>query len=240
MKKIIIIGASSGIGKSIAQLYAKTDAKIGLVGRREDKLKELYLSNPDKYHYQSCDISNLELSSVCLEELTNKLGGLDLIIISAGTGELNPSLDFNLEEPTILTNVLGWTHLVNWAFRYFQNQGNGHIVTISSIGGLRGNDIAPAYNASKAYQINYTEGIRQKAVRSQLPIFITDIRPGFVDTRMAKGDGLFWITSLEKASKQIFCAIQKKRKIVYVSKRWKLIAQILKIIPFSVYSKIGS
>ena len=106
------------------------------------------------------------------------------------------------------------------------------------MGGLRGNGISPAYNASKAYQINYLEGIRQKVTKLRLPIFVTDVRPGFVDTDMAKGDGLFWVAPVEKAGKQIFHAIQKKKRIVYVTKRWKLIAQILKIIPSSLYCKI--
>ena len=238
MKKIIIIGASSGIGRNLANLYAETDAKIGLIGRREEKLKELYRLNPDKYIYKICDVSNTELSATCLDELVNELGGLDVIILSAGTGELNNSLECNIEKPTLLTNVLGWTCLTNRAVRYFQKQGYGHLVSLSSVGGLRGNGISPAYNASKAYQINYLEGIRQKVTKLRLPIFVTDVRPGFVDTDMAKGDGLFWVAPVEKAGKQIFHAIQKKKRIVYVTKRWKLIAQILKIIPSSLYCKI--
>lgn len=238
MNKIIIVGASSGIGKELAHLYADTDAKIGLIGRREDKLKEQSLSNPKKYIYKTCDVSNTELSAVCMKELTDELGGLDLVIISAGTGELNNDLDYRLEESTLLTNVLGWTHIMDWAYLYFQNQRHGHLVNISSVGGIRGDGIAPAYNASKSYQINYTEGIRKKAAKLRLPLFITDVRPGFVDTSMAKGDGLFWVATVGKASKQIFRAIQQRRKIVYVTKRWRLIAGILKMIPTWLYCKI--
>lgn len=238
MNKIIIIGATSGIGRELATLYAETDARIGLIGRREEKLKEISLANPDKFIYRICDVANTELSAICMNELADELGGLDIVIISAGTGELNDVLDYSLEESTILTNVLGWTRIVDWTFLYFQNQGRGHLATISSVGGLRGDSIAPAYNASKSYQINYTEGIRKKAAKLRLPVSITDVRPGFVNTSMAKGDGLFWVASVEKASKQIFQAIQKKRGIVYVTKRWKLIAQVLKLMPTSLYCKI--
>lgn len=238
MNKIIIVGASSGIGKELARLYADTDARIGLIGRREEKLKELSRSNPGKYVYKTCDVSDTELAAVCMNELTVELGGLDLLVISAGTGELNDNLDFRLEESTILTNVLGWTHIMDWAYLFFQNQGHGHLVNISSVGGIRGDGVAPAYNASKSYQINYTEGIRKKVGKLRLPLFITDVRPGFVDTSMAKGDGLFWVATVEKASKQIFRAIQQKRKIVYVTKRWRLIAGVLKLIPSSIYCKI--
>lgn len=238
MNKIVIVGASSGIGKELARLYAETDAKIGLIGRREEKLKELSLSNPKKYVYKTCDVSDTELTALCMKELADELGGLDLVIISAGTGELNNDLDYRLEESTILTNVLGWTHIMDWTYLYFQKQGHGHLVNISSVGGIRGDGVAPAYNASKSYQINYTEGIRKKVGKLRFPLFITDVRPGFVDTSMAKGEGLFWVASVEKASKQIFRAIQQKRKIVYVTKRWRLIAGVLKLIPTSIYCKI--
>ena len=71
------------------------------------------------------------------------------------------------------------------------DHGGGHLVVITSVGGLRGGGAAPAYNASKAYQINYAEGLRQRVAKSGLPVTITDIRPGLVDTAMAKGEGLF-------------------------------------------------
>ena len=87
---------------------------------------------------------------------------------------------------------------MDWAFHFFQKQEWGHLIVISSVGGMRGEGIAPAYNASKAYQINYTEGLRKKTAKLPYPIYITDVRPGFVDTAMAKGEGLFWITPLDK------------------------------------------
>ena len=94
----------------------------------------------------------------------------------------------------------------------FERQDMGHFVAISSIAGIRGSKIAPAYNASKAYQINYLEGLRQKAKRINKPVFVTDIRPGFVDTNMAKGEGLFWVASKERAAKQIFEIIKKRKE----------------------------
>lgn len=80
--------------------------------------------------------------------------------------------------------------------------------------------------------------MRQKTNKVNKKIFVTDIRPGFVDTAMAKGNGLFWVAPVEKASKQIYTAIQKKKKIAYITKRWKFIAQILKLMPSSLYCKI--
>lgn len=238
MRKIVIIGATSGIGKKLAELYMNNDVKVVIIGRREDKLKEIAAIDSGKYIYKVCDISNTDVLTNQLYDIVNQLGCIDLMIITAGTGELNPELSYQLEEIALKTNVLGWTCVVDWTIKQFEKQGFGHLVSISSVGGLRGSGIAPAYNATKAFQINYMEGIRQKTNKVNNKIFITDIRPGLVDTAMAKGNGLFWVASVEKASKQIYAAIQKKRKIAYVTKRWILVALILKLMPSSLYCKI--
>jgi short-subunit dehydrogenase len=98
--------------------------------------------------------------------------------------------------------------------------------------------MAPAYNASKAYQINYLEGLRQKATKTKKPIYVTDIRPGFVDTDMAKGEGQFWVTTKEKAARQIFGIIKRKKGIGYVTKRWWIIAKLLRLIPNEIYKRM--
>ena len=147
-------------------------------------------------------------------------------------------MDYRLEKPTLLTNVIGFTNIADWAFLFFQHQQSGQLVVISSIGGIRGSGVAPAYNATKAFQMNYTEGLRQKAAKLPYPLYITDIRPGFVNTAMAKGEGLFWVASLDKAVCQIYKAIIRKNKVVYISKRWRYIAWFLKIIPSYLYCKM--
>jgi short-subunit dehydrogenase len=67
---------------------------------------------------------------------------------------------------------------------------------------------------------------------------VTDIRPGLVDTEMAKGEGLFWVMPVEKTVRQIYKAIISKKKVTYVTKRWRLIAIILKRIPRPIYDKM--
>jgi short-subunit dehydrogenase len=238
MKKAIIIGASSGIGKGLTQVLSKEDYIIAITARRGDLLNELKAQNKAIKSIKAFDVSDLGTIAQNLESLVQELGGLDLVVISAGTGDLNQELDFELEKNTIQTNVLGFTFVADWAFNYFQTQKSGHLVAITSIAGLRGSRVAPAYNATKSYQINYLEGLRQKATKLKLDIFVTDVRPGFVDTDMAKGEGKFWVSTVEKASKQITDAIKKKKKIVYVTKRWLIIALILKCIPRAIYSRM--
>ena len=106
---------------------------------------------------------------------------------------------------------------------------------ITSIAGLRGNKIAPAYGASKAYQIAYMEGLRQKAQNARNSVITTDIRPGFVDTAMAKGPGKFWVASPEKAARQILKHIRNKRSVAYVTRRWRLFALLMKWMPRGLY-----
>jgi Short-chain dehydrogenases of various substrate specificities len=238
MQKAIVIGATSGIGRGLAKILSKNNYKVGITGRRMNLLTELQNENKEFFVVKSFDIIETDKIAQNLEELVNEIGGLNLIIISSGTGDLNEQLDFKIEKQTIDTNVSGFTAIADWAFNYFKNQGSGHLVGITSIAGLRGGTVAPSYNATKAFQIRYLEGLRQKADKLKFPIHITDIRPGFVNTAMAKGDNLFWVSSVEKAAKQIYKAIITKRKIVYVTKRWILFAFIFKLIPNWIYRKL--
>lgn len=238
MKKAIIIGASSGIGKGLAELLAGNDYMVGITGRKPELLDELKMQKTDSFLTKTFDATNTILSIEKLEELTSELGGLDLLILSSGTGELNESLDFDIERKVIDLNVTGFTNIMDWTFNYFEKQKYGHLVAVTSAAGIRGSRQAPSYNATKSYQMNYLEGLRQKSTRSKNPIFVTDIRPGLVDTNMAKGEGLFWVMPVEKVVTQIFNAIKNKRKVVYVTKRWGIIARILRILPRFIYDKM--
>jgi short-subunit dehydrogenase len=238
MKKAIVIGASSGIGRGIAKQLAKQNYKVGITGRRGALLEELKNESRDNFVVKVFDVCDTKSSIENLIQLVQELGGLDLLILSSGTGDINEALDFAIEQRTIDTNVTGFTAIVDWTFNFFANQKAGHLVVISSIAGLRGTRGAPAYNASKAFQINYLEGLQQKAKKMQLPIVLTDVRPGFVDTAMAKGEGQFWVATVDKAVQQIVAAIERKKKVVYITKRWSGIALVLKMIPRWLYVKM--
>lgn len=136
-----------------------------------------------------------------------------------GTGELNPALAYALEEPAIRTNVAGWTAAVDWACGVFERQGAGHLVCVTSVGGLRGSGAAPAYSASKAYQINYAEGLRQRFARLRIPVRVTDVRPGLTATAMARGEGLFWVMPVERVVGQILRAIRRRKAVAVVTRQ---------------------
>lgn len=230
MKKAIIVGASSGIGLELAKILVDNNYKVGITGRRKEALEKLRSSKPSSYEVAVFDATTMN-NPESLTQLSHSLGGIDLLIISAGTGELNPTLDYDLERPTIDLNVSAFTQIADWGYQYFHEKKDGHLVAITSIGGLRGGRHAPAYNASKAYQINYLEGLRQKAFSDKLDLTITDIRPGFVDTAMAKGEGQFWVAPPQKAARQIMKLIKRKKSVGYVTKRWIVFALLLKLLP---------
>ena len=243
MKKLIIVGATSGIGKELALLYVKAGDKIGITGRRTHLLNEFKQQYPEQIITAGFDVRGNE-NIEHIETLIHKLGGLDLLIYNSGFGDVSDSLDWELDKKTFETNVKGFIEIVNYAFNYFVKQGHGQIAGISSIASIRGNHLAPAYSASKAFMSVYMEGLHIKAKRIQqknsgVNIAITDIQPGFVQSSMAKAKQQFWVAPVKKAAQQIFNAIEKKKWRVYVTKRWWLIAKLLKWVPASLYHRVG-
>jgi short-subunit dehydrogenase len=230
VKKAIIVGASSGIGKALAIVLVQQGYKVGITGRRGEMLEEIKTLYPEVIFPMVSDATDPNAEKA-LDSLLTVLGGLDLFVISAGMGVLNKALDYSIENATNQLNVIAFTKMVNWGVHFFETQGHGHLANISSVASRRGGRLSPSYNATKAYQSNYFEGVRQRFYKLKLPITTTDIRPGFVDTDMAQGSGIFWMAPKEKAAKQIYKALQRKKAVVYVTKRWVLIAFIFSNMP---------
>jgi short-subunit dehydrogenase len=238
MKKAIVVGASSGIGYQLAVLLAQNGYKVGITGRRDQLLLNLQATNPEQFIVSVFDVTDTADVPQKLKQLTDELGGLDLLVLSSGTGKINPELDTKVEQDINALNVAGFTAVADWTFNFFQKQAFGHFAAITSIAGIRGSRQAPAYFASKAYQINYLEGLRQKAKNTKLPVYVTDIRPGFVDTAMAAGENLFWVASVEKAAKQIYTAIENRRDVVYITKRWRIVGFLFWILPRFIHKRL--
>jgi len=235
MKKAIIIGASSGMGRELVKVLVRHDYAVGITGRRTELLQELQNELPGKCIIRTMDVADTSAAINVFNSLVAEMGGVDLMVISAGTGHGTPDLQWPNEKATIDTNILGFTAIADTVFNYFIKQGYGHLVGISSIAAIRGGRYAPAYNASKAFVCNYLEGLRHMAIKAKLPITVTDIQPGFVDTRMAQGDRIFWRAPASKAANQIYRAIERKKPHAYVTRRWRLIAWMLKIMPNWIY-----
>ena len=167
------------------------------------------------------------------------MGGADLVVLNAGTGARNPGLAWEREEPALRVNVHGFAALAGVAMRHFVARGGGHLVGISSVSALRGNRHAPAYAASKAFVSHYLECLWYYAAKSGLPIAVTDIQPGYVDTDMVRGqEGMFWVASPERAAAGIHDAIRRRRKRAVVTRRWRLVAWLMRALPHGLYRRI--
>ena len=188
-KKIIIVGASSGIGRELACKYAALNFKVGITGRRQNLLQELKDRYPEQILVSVFDVMGKDNQSR-IQNLIDQLGGLDLLIFNSGYGEPSLELNWEHERTTIQTNVSGFAEIVQYAFNYFIEQGFGQIAITSSIAALRGNSWAPAYSASKAFMSNYAEGLNIKAIKMKKNIVVTDIRPGFHAAMRSAGSRL--------------------------------------------------
>lgn len=236
-KNVLIIGASSGIGRRLAELYAETGCKVGIIARREHLLHEIQQQSPATIYTKHADITNENISQ-SIDELINEMNGTDLILVSASIVEFNEELLPEQEIETVETNIRGFTRVMNFAWHYFKKKGGGQIVTITSIAAARGNKSAPAYNASKAFQSHYTEGLRLKAEHEKNKLIITELIPGYVNTNMGKGDRMFWVSSVDKIARLAKKAIDKKKKRAFIPKKWWWVYHILKILPGFIHDAI--
>ncbi len=239
MPAAIIVGASTGIGHALAKELASRGYALGLVSRREELLQQLASELPRNPIIDVVDVTQLEETTAKLTAMFEKLGTVDLFIYNSGIGRENPKLDLTPELDTTRVNVVGFVNAMNVAVQSMERQGHGHLVGISSIASFRGGPVAPAYGASKAFMSNYLEALYFRMASLSSSYAVTDVLPGFVDTPMTKSvRGKFWVATPEKAARQIVNAIVAKRRIVYVTRRWRLIAWLLKMMPAAVLAKI--
>lgn len=237
--KIIIIGATSGIGKSLAAYYAAGDHVLGITGRRTEKLTEIEKDfSSTTIHSLFMDVAKVEKSRLVMEELVAKMGGCDLIIINAGVGF--EKANYKQELQTLDVNARGFMSLANWSFEYFKKQGKGHLAGITSLAGIRSSPYATDYHATKAFASSYLQGLRYRSAKwYNKSITVSDIRPGFVETAMTENNKkMFWVAKPEKAAKQIAQALKKKKNVAYITKRYAIIAFVLRVLPDWIYKRV--
>jgi short-subunit dehydrogenase len=238
-RNAVVVGAGSGIGRALALRLARDGWTLGLTGRRVALLGSLREEIGGATQVQEMDVADVPAATARLEALIARMGGADLVVLNAGTGARNPDLAWEREEPALRVNVLGFAALAGAAMRHFLARGRGHLVGISSVSALRGNRCAPAYAASKAFVSHYLECLWYWAAKTGLPIAVTDIQPGFVDTDFVRGqDRMFWIASPEKAADRIHDAIRRRRKRAVITRRWVLVAWLMRVLPDWAYRRI--
>lgn len=238
MKRIIIIGATSGIGYEVAQQYIQKGYQVGVAGRRKERLESLRTIAPTQVHIQPIDVTTEEAPTQLLA-LIDKMGGMDIFLLCSGIGHQNRCLQQAIEMDTIETNVKGFTRMVLAAYHYFSGHGGGHIAVISSIAGTKGLGVAPSYSATKCFQNCYIDALAQLSRIEQRPITFTDIRPGFVRTALLN-DGLYYPMCLSPkyAARLIVAAIDRRKRRAIIDWRYALLVFFWRLIPAWLWERL--
>ncbi len=227
MKKAIVVGASSGIGREVAKLLAADGWTVGAAARRSDLLQDIGAAATE------CIDVTREDATVRLHALIDRIGGMDLFFYASGIGKQNRLLTEDVEVATVMTNGVGFTRMVGEAFRFFADNGSeGHIAAITSIAGTKGLGPAPAYSATKAMQNNYLQALEQQAMQRRLKIRFTDIRPGFVDTDLLKGSFRYpMLMAPDKVARQIVRSVYHHRHVRVIDWRYRILTALWRRIP---------
>ena len=239
-RKIIIIGATSGIGYETAKIFQQSGWIVGLAGRRIEPLEELKLRKPARTHIRSIDITSEEAEQE-LAILIDETGGMDVFFLCAGIGSQNLQLNPETELNTIGTNVYGFTRMMIAAYHFFEDHGQkGHIAAITSIAGTKGLGAAPAYSATKGFQNLYLDALEQLAYKQKLKISFTDIRPGFVNTDLLKNGNYPMLMQPDKVARTIFHAITSKKRKKIIDWRYAVLVFFWRMIPTWIWKRFNA
>lgn len=237
-KKAIIVGASSGIGLEVAKLLLADGWNLGVAARREEPLQNLKALASERVEIMTIDVTKPDAGEKLLA-LIGQLGGMDLYFHASGIGKQNRTLEEDIELNTMETNAVGFTRMIGTAYRYFAQQGKGHIAAITSIAGTKGLGPAPAYSATKALQATYLQAMEQQARQRGLDIRFTDIRPGFVDTALLNGTFKYpMLMKPETVARDIVSSIYRKRHVRVIDGRYRVLTFFWRLIPNWIWRRM--
>lgn len=241
LSRVIVVGASSGIGEAMARQLARTGAEVAVVARRESELARLTSELPGKLRPYPHDVGNVDEVPALFERIEREMGSVDGLIYAAG---VMPKLEeseyaFEKDRAMVSVNLLGAMVWMNQAAARFEAARSGTILGISSIAGERGRRGNPAYCATKAALTTYLESLRNRC--SRYGVNVVTIKPGFVDTAMTRGlKGLFWLISSEEAAKQSLALARRGSSLAaFVPSRWALVAFIVRSLPSFIFRRLN-
>lgn len=245
MKRAIIIGASSGIGRAVASLLVEKGWRVAVTARRTDALDELrVMYGADRVTTMAMDVTKAE-STTILDNLIEEFGAPDLFFYASGIGGQNRELDIEKELDIIRTNCEGMVrvvdHFVNYVRRSeeYNKRRKAHIAVITSVAGTRGIGTAAAYSASKAMQSEYVTALSQLCYMEGIPARFTDIRPGFVKTAILNPNKHYpMLIGVERAAQHIYRGLKHKRRVLIFDWRFKLLVLFWHLIPRFVWERL--
>ncbi len=236
-KRIVIVGATSGLGLELARLCIAAGWRVGAAGRNAGALARLKAEAPEQVETAEIDITRDD-APPRLAELVRRLGGMEIYFHASGIGKRNTDLEPGIELAMLRTNGEGFVRMVTAAFGWFRSRGGGHIAVISSVAGTRGLGSAPAYSATKRMQNTYIDALAQLARMEKLAIRFTDIRPGFVATPLLSGDDYPLLMQPGPVARRIFRAIRQRRRRIVIDRRYAVLVFLWRLIPAWLWERL--
>lgn len=240
MNKIIIAGASSGIGLALAEAFASRGVKVGVAARHLEPLLRLGDKYPGMVEAETMDITMPE-AKAALMRLIKKMGGMDIYIHVAGIGSQNHSLDPELEVRMIDTDAAAFARMISCAYNYFRASGrSGRIAAVTSVAGTRGIGSMSAYSAAKACASTYLEALRQLARSSGVPVTITDIQPGWIRTPLLNDDKSYPLEmTIAQVVPLILRAIADGVPVAVIDWRWRIVKYLWHRLPSPLWTRMS-
>ena len=235
-KKIWITGASSGIGKALAEKFAKENWKVEVSARRKEILDEM-AKNENIFSYP-LDVTNQKQISDIFSEIINDFGNLDLCVFSSGTYDPKLEQEINIEQNKFVmeTNFFGVLYCIKSVERYFKDKKKGHISVVSSVAAYRGLPNSSGYGPSKAALTNLTESLYFDFKKYNVRISL--ISPGFIKTPLTdKNDfPMPFIRSPEFAAEKMFNGLTKSYSFeTHFPIQLTIFLKFLRILPYKIY-----
>lgn len=239
MKNVVIMGASSGIGLELAEMLASRGVKVGLAARHTETLRRMSQKYPELVEYASIDVTHRDAPHK-LEELAERLGGMDIYIHVSGIGCENPDLDPEREAEMVKTNSEGFARMLSAAYRYFRSVGRrGQIAAVTSVAGTKGIGRMAAYSASKAFAQHYMVALEQLSNAEKAGITFTDIRPGWVRTPLLNDGEIYPLEmDVDYAARLALKAIVRKERVAVIDWRWNILVGLWRKIPDSLWIRL--
>ena len=235
-KKIWITGASSGIGKALAEKFASEGWKVAASARRKEILDEM--SSHENIFSYPLDVTNQDQIKISFEKIIEDFNGLDLCVFSSGTYDPKLEQEINVKQNKFVmeTNFFGVLYCINAVENYFKNKKNGHISIVSSVAAYRGLPNSSGYGPSKAALTNLTESLYFDFKKHNVRISL--VSPGFIKTPLTDKNEfpMPFIKSPEFAAEKMFNGLTKSKAFeIHFPKALTILLKIFRILPYKIY-----
>ena len=235
-KKIWITGASSGIGKAVAEKFAKEGWQVAVSARRKEILDEMAKDlNISSYPLDVVDEQNCKIT---FQKIISEFTEIDLCVFCSGTYDPKKEKEIDIKQSKFImdVNYFGVLNCVKSVEKYFKDKKNGHISIVSSIAGYRGLPNSSGYGPSKAALNNFAESIYFDFKKYNVRVSV--ISPGFIKTPLTdKNDfPMPFLRSVEFAAEKIYGGLIKSNSFeIHFPKQLTLILKFLRILPYKIY-----